>query len=242
MISVLINTHLLMAARDAAASSGTSIRPRRVSTRPTSRRGLTWRRWWRRTPIRPCRRTATAGRSCSASACAGISARTSGSRREWRAITTSTVRTAPTKAGARRRPRRSAGRSSRRRWRATTEIEVWGDGEQTRSFMYIDDCLYGTRTLMAERRARADQYRQRRARHDQPVDRHRRRNRRASGSSGGTIWMRRKACAAAAATTRSSSRSSVGRPRSGCATVFEKTYRWIHDQMAAPAGARRAYA
>src|SRR5206468_8665658 len=28
------------------------------------------------------------------------------------------------------------------------EIEVWGDGEQTRSFMYIDDCLYGTRTLM----------------------------------------------------------------------------------------------
>jgi nucleoside-diphosphate-sugar epimerase len=28
------------------------------------------------------------------------------------------------------------------------DIEVWGDGEQTRSFMYIDDCLYGTRTLM----------------------------------------------------------------------------------------------
>ena len=24
------------------------------------------------------------------------------------------------------------------------EIEVWGDGEQTRSFMYIDDCItYG---------------------------------------------------------------------------------------------------
>ena len=28
-------------------------------------------------------------------------------------------------------------------------IEIWGDGEQTRSFMYIDDCLFGTRTLMA---------------------------------------------------------------------------------------------
>jgi nucleoside-diphosphate-sugar epimerase len=28
------------------------------------------------------------------------------------------------------------------------EIEVWGDGEQTRSFMFIDDCLYGTRALM----------------------------------------------------------------------------------------------
>jgi len=28
------------------------------------------------------------------------------------------------------------------------EIEIWGDGEQTRSFMYIDDCLYGTQTLL----------------------------------------------------------------------------------------------
>ena len=29
------------------------------------------------------------------------------------------------------------------------EIEIWGDGEQTRSFMYIDDCLKGTVDLMA---------------------------------------------------------------------------------------------
>ena len=28
------------------------------------------------------------------------------------------------------------------------EIEVWGDGEQTRSFTFIDDCLYGTCALM----------------------------------------------------------------------------------------------
>lgn len=28
------------------------------------------------------------------------------------------------------------------------EIEIWGDGEQTRSFTYIDDCVYGTRKLM----------------------------------------------------------------------------------------------
>ena len=27
-------------------------------------------------------------------------------------------------------------------------IEIWGDGEQARSFMYVDDCVYGTRTLM----------------------------------------------------------------------------------------------
>src|SRR5687768_13909424 len=28
------------------------------------------------------------------------------------------------------------------------EIEVWGDGEQTRSFMYIDDCTYGTQAIL----------------------------------------------------------------------------------------------
>ena len=27
------------------------------------------------------------------------------------------------------------------------EIEVWGDGEQTRSFMFIDDCLEGTQKI-----------------------------------------------------------------------------------------------
>ena len=28
------------------------------------------------------------------------------------------------------------------------EIEIWGDGQQTRSFMYIDDCLKGTLLMM----------------------------------------------------------------------------------------------
>ena len=28
------------------------------------------------------------------------------------------------------------------------EIEIWGDGEQTRSFMYIDDCVGGTQMIM----------------------------------------------------------------------------------------------
>jgi nucleoside-diphosphate-sugar epimerase len=26
-------------------------------------------------------------------------------------------------------------------------IEIWGDGQQTRSFMYVDDCVHGTQTL-----------------------------------------------------------------------------------------------
>ena len=28
------------------------------------------------------------------------------------------------------------------------EIEIWGDGEQTRSVMFIDDCIHGTELLM----------------------------------------------------------------------------------------------
>jgi len=28
------------------------------------------------------------------------------------------------------------------------EIEIWGDGKQTRSFMYIDDCIHGIRAIM----------------------------------------------------------------------------------------------
>jgi nucleoside-diphosphate-sugar epimerase len=28
------------------------------------------------------------------------------------------------------------------------EIEIWGDGNQTRSFMYIDDCVKGTQAIM----------------------------------------------------------------------------------------------
>ena len=31
---------------------------------------------------------------------------------------------------------------------ATSEIEIWGDGNQTRSFLYIDECLEGVRRLM----------------------------------------------------------------------------------------------
>jgi nucleoside-diphosphate-sugar epimerase len=29
------------------------------------------------------------------------------------------------------------------------DIDVWGDGEQTRSFMYIDDCVEGLLRLMS---------------------------------------------------------------------------------------------
>ncbi len=31
------------------------------------------------------------------------------------------------------------------------QIEIWGDGHQTRSFMYIDDCIYGTQAILASK-------------------------------------------------------------------------------------------
>ena len=52
-----------------------------------------------------------------------------------------------TEAG-RRPPPRSAARSSRPRCRVNSQIEIWGDGEQTRSFMYIDDCIYGSKAIL----------------------------------------------------------------------------------------------
>ena len=32
--------------------------------------------------------------------------------------------------------------------RRADEIEIWGDGKQTRSFLYIDECVEGVRRLM----------------------------------------------------------------------------------------------
>jgi GDP-D-mannose 3',5'-epimerase len=34
----------------------------------------------------------------------------------------------------------------------SNEIEVWGDGEQTRSFTYISDCIHGSKALMRSNR------------------------------------------------------------------------------------------
>lgn len=31
---------------------------------------------------------------------------------------------------------------------STKDFEMWGDGEQTRSFMFIDDCVEGTIRIM----------------------------------------------------------------------------------------------
>ena len=57
-------------------------------------------------------------------------------------------------------------------------IEIWGDGEQTRSFMYVDDCVHGSQLLTSSDVDRAHQHRQLRAGHDQPAGVDRRGDRR----------------------------------------------------------------
>src|SRR5579862_4120335 len=117
--------------------------PRRhASTTPPSRPCPASPAWPKRTPIRRCPKTATGGRSCSASGCAGISGRTSASKRAWPATTTSTARTARTMPAAICRKVIQAKMTNDPR------IVIWGDGSQTRSFTYITDCLEGTRRLM----------------------------------------------------------------------------------------------
>ena len=53
------------------------------------------------------------------------------------------------------------------------EIEIWGDGHQTRSFMYIDDCTKGIQAIFESANSRANQSWKQRARDDQSAGRHR---------------------------------------------------------------------
>ena len=52
----------------------------------------------------------------------------------------------PMMVAVKRRRRQCAARSHLLQTRA--QIEVWGDGKQTRSFMYIDDCVEGIHRIM----------------------------------------------------------------------------------------------
>ena len=56
------------------------------------------------------------------------------------------------------------------------EIEIWGDGNQTRSFMYIDDCLKGIQLITESDIHEPLNLGQQRACHHQPTSRYRRRH------------------------------------------------------------------
>jgi hypothetical protein len=109
------------------------------------------------TPTRPCPRTATAGRSCSPSACAATSPRTSASRPGCAATTTSTGPDGTWDGGREKAPAAICRKVATAALTGDHRIEIWGDGQQTRSFTYIDDCLEGHAAADGQRRARAAQ-------------------------------------------------------------------------------------
>ena len=98
-------------------------------------------------PTRPSRRTPTAGRSWSPSGCASTTGDDYGL--ETRIVRFHNI-FGPLR-HLRRRPREGAGGDvpqDRPRRADGGAIEIWGDGEQTRSFCYIDDCVEGIYRLM----------------------------------------------------------------------------------------------
>jgi nucleoside-diphosphate-sugar epimerase len=117
------------------------------------------------------------------------------------------------------------------------DIEIWGDGEQTRSFMYIDDCVEGTLRVTA-------------GAHEEPVN---------VGSSelvsinqmvdliekiaGVKVRRHYKLDAPLGVRGRNSDNTMIRaqydwEPSTRLADGLEQTYRWIYDQLTARAGMR----
>ena len=119
------------------------------------------------------------------------------------------------------------------------EIEIWGDGKQTRSFMYIDDCLKGTQMITGERHRGADQPRQRRVGHDQQlVD--------IVEDIAGIKLKRSYNLSAPKGVNGRNSDNTLIKQRLGWAPGIrlrdgmEKTYRWIYDEMVNGRGTKKA--
>jgi len=121
------------------------------------------------------------------------------------------------------------------------EIEVWGDGEQTRSFMYIDDCLYGTRTLMhSDVREPINIGSDELVTINQLIDI-------VESIAGVTLKRRYKLDAPKGVRGRCSENTLIKQKLGWAPSIrlrdgLEKTYRWVHDQMVTPADRRRVYA
>ena len=122
------------------------------------------------------------------------------------------------------------------------EIEIWGDGEQTRSFMYIDDCLYGTTRIMeSDIREPINLGSAELVTINQLVD--------IAEEIAGVRLKRRYDLGAPKGVRGRNSDNTMIRERLGwepstsLAVGLEKTYSWIHDELAAsPRFARRAVA
>ncbi|MGH9142556.1 MAG: NAD-dependent epimerase/dehydratase family protein [Vicinamibacterales bacterium] len=123
----------------------------------------------------------------------------------------------------------------------SNQIEVWGDGEQTRSFMYIDDCLHGTRALMASTMREplnigSDEI----VTINQLIDI-------VEAIAGKRVERRYKLDAPKGVRGRCSDNTLIRQTLGWAPSVrlrdgMEKTYRWIYQEMTAPAHRRRVYA
>ena len=122
----------------------------------------------------------------------------------------------------------------------TREIEIWGDGDQTRSFTYIDDCLIGTRLIMdSDVEAPLNLGSDRMVTINQLVDI-------VEAIAGVQLRRRYKLDAPKGVRGRNSDNTLIKQkldwaPSTRLEDGMEKTYRWIHDQMIGGADARRAY-
>jgi GDP-D-mannose 3', 5'-epimerase len=119
------------------------------------------------------------------------------------------------------------------------EIEIWGDGEQRRSFMFIDDCVYGTRLIMD-----SDVTEPLNLGSAQLVSI----NELVSiveGIAGVSLRRRYRLDAPQGVRGRNSDNTLIEQtlgwqPQIGLEDGLAKTYQWIYDQMTAAVGRRRA--
>jgi nucleoside-diphosphate-sugar epimerase len=122
----------------------------------------------------------------------------------------------------------------------TDEIEIWGDGKQTRSFTYIDDCLVGTRRIMSsDVRDPLNLGSDELVTINQLVD--------MVEKIAGMKLRRRYNLEAPKGVRGRCSDNTLIKERLGWAPSIslragmEKTYRWIHDEMSRPESRRRKY-
>ena len=112
------------------------------------------------------------------------------------------------------------------------EIEVWGDGKQTRSFTFIDDCLQGTKLLMdSDVEQPINIGSSELVTINELIDRVER-------ISGITVKRRYDLSAPQGVRGRNSDNTMVRErlgwePSIGLDSGLERTYRWIHDELAA---------
>ena len=121
------------------------------------------------------------------------------------------------------------------------EIEIWGSGEQTRSFMYIDDCLKGTQMILASDieeplNLGSDES----VTINQLVDI-------VEGIAAVTLKRRYDLAAPKGVNGRNSDNTLIAQrlgwaPGIALRDGLEKTYRWIHDEMVGIQGAHGARA